>query len=92
LKSLKIHEVILDRSLNAAVLQHPRLGVLGWHKNYLFLGYQLMLALSPEEMRSVLAAVRGLLLRVGAQQRIHSRRHRSGADLARQGDAHNIIT
>jgi Zn-dependent protease with chaperone function len=55
LKSLKIHEVILDRSLNAAVVQHPRLGVLGWHKNYLILGYQLMLTLSPEEMRSVLA-------------------------------------
>lgn len=55
LKSLKIHAVILDRSLNAAVYQHPRLGVLGWHKNYLILGYQLMLALSPEEMRSVLA-------------------------------------
>lgn len=55
LKSLKIHEVILDRSLNAAVVQHPRLGVLGWHKNYLILGYQLMLSLSQEEMRSVLA-------------------------------------
>jgi Zn-dependent protease with chaperone function/rhodanese-related sulfurtransferase len=55
LKSLKIHQVILDRSLNAAVVQHPRLGVLGWHKNYLILGYQLMLTLSPDEMRSVLA-------------------------------------
>ncbi len=55
LKSLKIHQVILDRSLNAAVVQHPRLGVLGWHRNYLILGYQLMLTLSPEEMRSVLA-------------------------------------
>lgn len=55
LKSLKIDEVILDKSLNAAVVQHPRLGLLGWHKNYLILGYQLMLTLSPEEMRSVLA-------------------------------------
>ncbi len=55
LNALKIHEVVLDRNLNAAVVQHPRLGVLGWHKNYLILGYQLLLALSPEEMRSVLA-------------------------------------
>ncbi|WP_028578908.1 M48 family metallopeptidase [Desulfogranum japonicum] len=55
LKSLKIHEVILDNNLNASVLQHPRLGVLGWNKNYLILGYQLLLTLSPEEMRSVLA-------------------------------------
>ncbi len=55
LKSLKIHQVILDRSLNASVVQHPRLGVFGWHRNYLILGYQLMMTLSPEEMRSVLA-------------------------------------
>lgn len=55
LDSLKIHEVILDRNLNASVVQHPRLGILGWHKNYLILGYQLLLTLSPEEMRSVVA-------------------------------------
>lgn len=55
LKSVKIHKVILDRNLNASVVQHPRLGILGWHKNYLILGYQLLLLLSPEEMRSVLA-------------------------------------
>ena len=30
LDSLRIHEVILDQNLNAAVVQHPRLGVLGW--------------------------------------------------------------
>ncbi len=55
LEALKIHEVILDSSLNAAVVQHPRLGVLGWHRNYLIIGYQLLLALSVEEARSVLA-------------------------------------
>ncbi len=55
LNALKIHEVILDSELNAAVVQHPRLGVLGWHKNYLIIGYPLLLTLSPDEMRSVLA-------------------------------------
>jgi len=55
LNSLKIDEVILDRNLNASVVQHPRLGVFGWHKNYLTIGYQLLLTLSPDEMRSVLA-------------------------------------
>lgn len=55
LKALKIHRVILDRRLNAAVVQHPRLGIFGWHRNYLVIGYPLMLTLSPEEMRSVLA-------------------------------------
>ena len=55
LNALKIHQVILDNSLNAAVVQHPRLGILGWHQNYLILGYQLLLTLSPAEMRAVLA-------------------------------------
>ena len=55
LDALKIHKVILDNSMNAAVVQHPRLGVLGWHENILILGVQLLLALSTKEMISVLA-------------------------------------
>lgn len=55
LDALKIHQVILENNLNAAVLQHPRFGVLGGQQNTLMLGLQLLLALSPEEMRSVLA-------------------------------------
>ena len=55
LKTLKIHNVILDSSLNAGVVQHPRLGVFGWQMNYLIIGYRLLLTLSPDEMRSVLA-------------------------------------
>ena len=55
LEPLKIHQVILDERLNAAVIQHPKFGVLGGQQNTLFLGLQLLLALSPQEMRSVLA-------------------------------------
>ena len=55
LDALKIHQVILDERLNAAVIQHPKFGVLGGQQNTLFLGLQLLLALSPQEMRSVLA-------------------------------------
>lgn len=55
LNALKIHEVILDERYNASVYQHPRLGIFGWHKNYLMLGYELMLTVSPEEMRAILA-------------------------------------
>ncbi len=55
LNALKIHRVILNRDLNAAVVQHSRLGVLGWNENILILGLQLMLTLSEDEMRSVLA-------------------------------------
>lgn len=55
LKAPKIHQVILTPELNAAVSQIPRLGILGWHKNTLILGLELLLILSPEQARAVLA-------------------------------------
>jgi Zn-dependent protease with chaperone function len=47
--------VLITQDFNAAVVQHPRLGVFGWPRNYLVLGLPLMQALSVEEFRSVLA-------------------------------------
>lgn len=55
LRALHIHQVILNGQLNAAVIQHPKFGILGGQQNTLFLGLELLLALSPEEMRSILA-------------------------------------
>jgi Zn-dependent protease with chaperone function len=47
--------VLITQDFNAAVMQHPRLGVFGWPRNYLVLGLPLMQALSVEEFRSVVA-------------------------------------
>lgn len=55
LDSLKIHTVLLTPEMNAAVVQTPRLGVLGWQKNTLFLGLELMLSLTPNQVRGVVA-------------------------------------
>ncbi len=55
LDSLKIHTVLLTPEMNAAVIQTPRLGVMGWQKNTLFLGLELMLSLTPEQLRGVVA-------------------------------------
>ena len=55
LKAIKIHEIILTDEFNAGIMQTPRLGVFGWYKNTLILGLQLLLALSPEQARAVLA-------------------------------------
>lgn len=55
LNSLAIDQVILDERLNAAVVQNPRFGILGGQQNTLVLGLALLLALSPQQMRSVLA-------------------------------------
>lgn len=49
------HVVTIDDEYNAAISQHSRLGLLGWQKNYLYLGLPLMRALSPEQFRAVLA-------------------------------------
>lgn len=49
------HEVLLVPEHNAAVVQIPRLGILGWHKNYLLIGLPLLQGLAPEELKAVLA-------------------------------------
>jgi Zn-dependent protease with chaperone function len=55
LQAPKCDRVLINDELNAGVLQKPRLGFLGWHKNYLFLGLPLMQALSPGQFRAVIA-------------------------------------
>lgn len=55
LKAPKIHQVILTPELNAAITQTPRLGILGWQKNTLTLGLELLLTLSPEQAQAVVA-------------------------------------
>jgi len=55
LDALPVHQVLLNPELNASVIQTPRLGVFGWQKNTLTLGLELLLILSPEEAKAVLA-------------------------------------
>ncbi|HEY0681319.1 MAG TPA: M48 family metalloprotease [Steroidobacter sp.] len=49
------HKVLITDDFNAAVVQHPRLGIFGWPRNYLIVGLPLMQALDLHEFRSVLA-------------------------------------
>lgn len=51
----RIHRVILTEEFNAGISQTPRLGVFGWNRNTLTLGLQLLLVLSPEQAKAVLA-------------------------------------
>jgi Zn-dependent protease with chaperone function len=55
LKAPKIHQVILTQEMNAGIAQTPRLGIFGWQKNTLVLGMELLLILSAEQTRSVIA-------------------------------------
>jgi Zn-dependent protease with chaperone function len=48
-------QILITTEFNASVVQLPRLGILGWQKNYLLLGLPLMDALTPEQFRGVLA-------------------------------------
>ena len=50
----KAHKVLVTDHFNAAVVQHPRLGIFGWPRNYLILGLPLMQALDLQEFRAVL--------------------------------------
>jgi hypothetical protein len=51
----RVHRVLMERDMNAAVEQRPRLGIFGWQENTLFVGLPLLQALSPEQARAVLA-------------------------------------
>lgn len=54
-KAPALDAVLLTNDFNAAVVQHPRFGLLGGARNYLILGLPLMHALSPEEFKAVIA-------------------------------------
>nr|WP_310523724.1 M48 family metalloprotease [Polymorphobacter sp.] len=48
-----IHQVIISDDFNAAIVQHPRFGILGGYRNYLLLGLPLMQALDREAFAAV---------------------------------------
>ncbi|GAB3575496.1 M48 family metalloprotease [Hymenobacter daeguensis] len=50
-----VHRVLLTADFNASIVQLPRLGVLGWPRNYLMVGLPLLQALSPEQAAAVVA-------------------------------------
>lgn len=49
----RIHKVLLTDELNAAIVQHPKLGLFGWEENYLILGLPLLQVLSEKEALAV---------------------------------------
>ena len=51
----KVHRVYLVDEMTAYVVQTPRLGLLGWHRNDLALGLPLLQALTREEVAAVVA-------------------------------------
>lgn len=55
LKAPQFHRILITDDFNAAVVQVPRLGLLGWHRNYLLLGLPLMKTLTTEQLAAVLA-------------------------------------
>jgi Zn-dependent protease with chaperone function len=55
LEAPRVHTVLVNGDYNASLSQVPRLGLFGWHRNYLTLGLPLMQALTPEQFRAVVA-------------------------------------
>ena len=63
LRTPRIHVVLVTPEFNAGVTQVPRLGILGWHRNYLLLGLPLMKGLTLEQFKAVVAHELGHLSR-----------------------------
>jgi Zn-dependent protease with chaperone function len=55
LKTPTIHHVVINFDRNAAIYQAPRVGLLGWYRNYLVLGLPLLQSLTPEQFKATLA-------------------------------------
>jgi Zn-dependent protease with chaperone function len=55
LKTPTIHHVVINYDHNAAIYQAPRIGLLGWYRNYLLLGLPLLQSLTPEQFKATLS-------------------------------------
>jgi Zn-dependent protease with chaperone function len=55
LRAPRFHDVLITEDFNAAVVQIPKLGLLGWYRNALLIGLPLMKALTREQLAAVLA-------------------------------------
>jgi Zn-dependent protease with chaperone function len=55
LRAPAVHQIILTDDYNAAAMQLPRLGLLGWPRNYVLVGLPLLQTLSPEQAAAVVA-------------------------------------
>jgi Zn-dependent protease with chaperone function len=53
LKAPRVHQVLLTDDFNAAAVQVPRLGILGWPRNYVLVGLPLLQALTPTQAAAV---------------------------------------
>jgi len=50
-----VHSILLTTDYNAAAMQLPRLGLLGWPRNYVLVGLPLLQTLTPEQAAAVIA-------------------------------------
>lgn len=55
MKGPRFHHVLIVDDINAAVVQRPAFGLIGWPRNYLVLGLPLLEGLSSEEALAVVA-------------------------------------
>jgi Zn-dependent protease with chaperone function len=51
----RFHHVLLVDDVNAAVVQRPAFGLVGWPRNYLLLGLPLLECVSPDEAAAIVA-------------------------------------
>ncbi|MES0489004.1 MAG: M48 family metallopeptidase [Leptospirales bacterium] len=81
----KIHSVKITDEFNAAIVQTPRLGILGWQKNHLILGLPMVQSLSMDEFKAVVAHEYGHL--AGAHGKFAAKIYRVRGTWARLHEA-----
>jgi Zn-dependent protease with chaperone function len=55
MKGPRFHHVLIVNEVNAAVIQRPAFGLIGWPRNYLLLGLPLLECMAPDEAMAIVA-------------------------------------
>ncbi len=55
LRAPAVHSILLTADYNASAMQLPRLGLLGWPRNYVLVGLPLLQTLTPDQAAAVIA-------------------------------------
>lgn len=55
LRGPRVHHVLIVDEVNAAIVQRPLFGLIGWPRNYLLLGLPLLDSMAPDEALAVVA-------------------------------------
>lgn len=86
----KIHYIMLNSEFNAFISERPSIGMFGWYRRYLVIGVPLLLTLTEEELKGVIAHECGHLSKAHGKSNVKIYRAKTvWENIAREFDKEN---